>query len=155
MQIAKHAVVSLHYTLKDDAGVVLDTSDGGEPLTYIHGQGNLISGLEAELDGKRKGAALEVSVAPKDAYGELDPKLVHKVPKRQFDGQVAVGQRFHAGPNVVTVTQVLGDMVTVDGNHPLAGKRLHFKVEVLEVRAATADELAHGHVHGPGGHHHH
>lgn len=155
MQIAKHAVVAIDYTLKDDAGEVLDTSAGSEPLVYIHGLGNLIAGLEAELDGKKKGAKLEVVVAPKDGYGELDSKLIHQVPKRQFEGNVAVGQRFHAGPNVITITQVQGDMVTVDGNHPLAGKRLHFKVEVLDVRAATAEELDHGHAHGPGGHHHH
>jgi len=154
MQIAKDSVVSIDYTLTDDAGKVLDSSSGGEPLAYLHGNGNLIPGLEAELDGKTKGAKLEVKVLPKDGYGELDPTLVHQVPKRQFDGDVAVGQRFHAGPSVVTVTRILGDMVTVDGNHPLAGQNLNFKVEVKDVRAATEEELEHGHVHGAGGHHH-
>ncbi len=154
MQIAKDSVVSIHYTLTDDAGAVLDSSDGNEPLAYLHGNGNLIPGLEAELTGKAKGAKLEVKVAPKDGYGEFDPQLVHQVPKRQFDGDIEVGQRFHAGPSVVTVTKILGDMVTVDGNHPLAGKSLHFKVEVMDVRAATEEELEHGHVHGAGGHHH-
>jgi FKBP-type peptidyl-prolyl cis-trans isomerase SlyD len=154
MQIAKDTVVSIHYTLKDDAGKVLDSSDGGEPLAYLHGNGNLIPGLESELEGKTAGAKLEVKVLPKDGYGEQDPQLVHQVPKRQFEGEVAVGQRFHAGPSVVTVTKILGDMVTVDGNHPLAGQNLHFKVEVMDVRAASAEELDHGHVHGAGGHHH-
>lgn len=154
MQIAKHAVVTIHYTLKDDAGEVLDSSDGGDPLAYIHGIGNLIPGLESQLEGKQKGAKLEVQIAPKDGYGEFDANLVHQVPKRQFEGNVEVGQRFHAGPSVVTVTKILGDMVTVDGNHPLAGKNLNFKVEVMDVRAATAEELDHGHVHGAGGHHH-
>jgi len=154
MQIAKNAVVSIHYTLKDDAGAVLDSSEGGEPLAYLHGNGNLVPGLEAELDGKAKGAAFAVSVAPQHGYGERDAKLVQRVPKRMFEGQIDVGMRFHAGPSVVTVTQVQGDMVTVDGNHPLAGQNLHFAVEVVEVRAATEEELEHGHVHGAGGHHH-
>lgn len=154
MQIAKDSVVSIHYTLTDDAGAVLDSSDGNEPLVYLHDNGNLVPGLEAELTGKAKGAKFEVKVAPKDGYGEFDAQLVHQVPKRQFDGDVEVGQRFHAGPSVVTVTKILGDMVTVDGNHPLAGKTLHFKVEVMDVRAATEEELEHGHVHGAGGHHH-
>ena len=154
MQIAKDTVVSIHYTLKDDAGKVLDSSDDGEPLAYLHGNGNLIPGLESQLEGKTAGAKLEVKVLPKDGYGELDPQLVHQVPKRQFEGEVAVGQRFHAGPSVVTVTKILSDMVTVDGYHPLAGQNLHFKVEVMDVRAATAEELDHGHVHGAGGHHH-
>lgn len=154
MQIAKDSVVTIHYTLTDDAGKVLDSSAGGEPLAYLHGNGNLIPGLESRLEDQTKGAKLEVKVLPKDGYGEFDAQLVHQVPKRQFEGAVEVGQRFHAGPSVVTVTKILGDMVTVDGNHPLAGQNLNFKVEVMDVRAATAEELDHGHVHGAGGHHH-
>jgi FKBP-type peptidyl-prolyl cis-trans isomerase SlyD len=96
-----------------------------------------------------------VTVAPEQGYGNRDDQLVQRVPKRMFESKVEVGMRFHAGPSVVTVTQILGDMVTVDGNHPLAGQNLHFAVEVMDVRAATEEELDHGHVHGEGGHHHH
>lgn len=155
MQIAKHAVVSIHYTLKDPAGAVIDSSDGNDPLAYIHGIGNLVPGLEAALEGKGKGEKLSVVVAPAEGYGPRDESLVQQVPKRMFEGDVAVGMRFHAGPSVVTVTKILGDMVTVDANHPLAGQDLHFAVEVIDVRAASEEELEHGHVHGPGGHHHH
>ena len=154
MQIAKHAVVSIHYTLKDGAGAVIDSSDGNEPLVYIHGIGNLVPGLETALEGKASGAKLSVSVAPSEGYGPRDDKLVEKVPKRMFEGGVDVGMRFHSGPSVVTVTHIQGDMVTVDANHPLAGQDLHFTVEVIAVRAASEEELEHGHVHGAGGHHH-
>jgi FKBP-type peptidyl-prolyl cis-trans isomerase SlyD len=154
MKIAKDSVVSIHYTLKDSAGAVLDSSSGAEPLAYLHGNGNLVPGLEAALEGKAQGAKLEVTVAPAEGYGPRDEKLVQKVPKRMFEGGVDIGMRFHAGPSVVTVTHIQGDMVTVDANHPLAGQDLHFSVEVMDVRAASEEELEHGHVHGPGGHHH-
>jgi len=154
MKIAKHAVASIHYTLKDGAGAVLDSSDGNEPLAYIHGIGNLVPGLETALEGKASGDKLSVSVAPADGYGPRDDKLVQKVPKRMFEGSVELGMRFHAGPSVVTVTLIQGDMVTVDANHPLAGQDLHFTVEVIDVRDASEEELEHGHVHGAGGHHH-
>lgn len=154
MKIAKDSVVSIHYTLKDGSGAVLDSSSGAEPLAYLHGNGNLVPGLEAALEGKGKGAKLDVTVAPAEGYGPRDEKLVQKVPKRMFEGGVDVGQRFHAGPSVVTVTHIQGDMVTVDANHPLAGQDLHFSVEVMDVRAASEEELEHGHVHGAGGHHH-
>jgi FKBP-type peptidyl-prolyl cis-trans isomerase SlyD len=161
MQVAKHKVVSINYTLKDDAGAVLDSSAGGEPLLYIHGIGNLVPGLEQALEGKGTGDSVKVSVTAKDGYGERDPSLVQDVPRRMFEGtsKVEPGMRFHAmgerGVQVVTVTRVAGDMVTVDANHPLAGQTLHFDVEVMDVRDATREELDHGHVHGPGGHHHH
>jgi FKBP-type peptidyl-prolyl cis-trans isomerase SlyD len=161
MHVAKHKVVSINYTLKDDAGAVLDSSTGGDPLAYIHGIGNLVPGLERELEGKQAGDKLKVSIAAQDGYGERDAELVQQVPKRMFDGANAIepGMRFHAmgegGVRVVTVTRVVGDMVTVDGNHPLAGQTLHFDVEVMAVRDATREELDHGHVHGPDGHHHH
>ena len=154
MNIAKHVVVSIHYTLKDGAGAVIDTSSGNEPLAYIHGIGNLVPGLEAALEGKGKGTKLDVTVAPAEGYGPRDDKLVQKVPKRMFEGGVEVGMRFHAGPSVVTVTHIIGDMVTIDANHPLAGQDLHFSVEVMDVREASEEELEHGHVHGAGGHHH-
>jgi FKBP-type peptidyl-prolyl cis-trans isomerase SlyD len=161
MSIAQDQVVSIHYTLKNDAGEVLDGSAGKEPLTYLHGHGNLIPGLERELAGKNVGDKLAVSIAPADGYGDYDKELVQRVPRRALKGiqQVRVGMQLQAqtehGPRTVTVTQLAGDLVTLDGNHPLAGQNLNFEVEVKEVRAATAEELAHGHVHGAGGHHHH
>ena len=160
MSIAQDQVVSIHYTLRNDAGDVLDSSAEGEPLTYLHGHGNLIPGLERELAGKSTGDKLSVKIAPADAYGEYDKALVQRVPRRALKGvpDVRVGMRLQAqtehGPRAVTVTQLTGDLVTLDGNHPLAGQNLNFEVEVAEVRAASAEELEHGHVHGPDGHHH-
>jgi FKBP-type peptidyl-prolyl cis-trans isomerase SlyD len=158
MLIAQDKVVLIHYTLTDDAGKVLDSSSSGEPLAYLHGQGNIIPGLEKALDGKRAGDKLNVRVEPAEGYGVRDDSLVQQVPRRapnvqpgmQFHAQSAQGQT-----RVVTVTRIQGDMVTVDGNHPLAGEVLNFDVEVAEVREPTGEELEHGHVHGPGGHHHH
>jgi FKBP-type peptidyl-prolyl cis-trans isomerase SlyD len=160
MSIAQDQVVSIHYTLRNDAGDVLDSSAEGEPLTYLHGHGNLIPGLERELAGKSTGDKLSVKIAPADAYGEYDKALVQRVPRRALKGvpDVRVGMRLQAqtehGPRAVTVTQLTGDLVTLDGNHPLAGQNLNFEVEVGAVRAASAEELEHGHVHGPDGHHH-
>ena len=162
MQIAQDKVVLIHYTLTDDGGKVLDSSSGGDPLAYLHGQGNIIPGLEKALEGRQAGDKLDVKVAPAEGYGERDDQLVQQVPRRAFGGvqNVQPGMQFHAQSaqgqmRVVTVTHVQGDMVTVDGNHPLAGEVLVFDVEVAEVRDATGEELEHGHVHGPGGHHHH
>lgn len=160
MQIAQDAVVLIHYTLTDDAGKTLDSSAGGEPLAYLHGNGNLIAGLERALEGKQAGDTLTVKIPPGDGYGEYDKALVQRVPRRALKGisNIKVGMQLHAqserGPREVTVTHVAGDMVTLDGNHPLAGKNLNFQVQVTDVRAATEEELEHGHVHGPGGHHH-
>jgi FKBP-type peptidyl-prolyl cis-trans isomerase SlyD len=160
MSISQDQVVSIHYTLTDDDGTVIYRSPAGEPLAYLHGRGNLIAGLERELTGKQPGDRLKVKILPADGYGEYDPALVQRVPRRALKGiaQPQVGMRLQAqtaqGPRAVTVTQMNGDMVTLDGNHPLAGKNLHFEVEVAEVRAPTAEELSHGHVHGPDGHHH-
>jgi FKBP-type peptidyl-prolyl cis-trans isomerase SlyD len=161
MQIGQDSVVTLHYTLTDDAGNTLDSSAGAEPLAYLHGNGNLIPGLERELDGKSAGEKLQVKVAPADGYGEYDKSLVQRVPRRAMKGipDLRVGIQLHAqspqGVRAVTVTQIMGDMVTIDANHALAGKNLNFDVEIVDVRAATEEELSHGHVHGPGGHHHH
>lgn len=161
MPIGQDSVVTIHYTLKDDAGEVLDSSrEGGEPIAYLHGHGNLVPGLERELEGKNAGDKVVVSVTPKDGYGEFDKNLVQQVPRRALQGikNPTVGMRLHAqtpqGPRAVTITRLVGDMVTIDGNHPLAGKNLNFDVEVTDVRAATEEELSHGHVHGEGGHHH-
>jgi FKBP-type peptidyl-prolyl cis-trans isomerase SlyD len=160
MQIAQDTVVSIHYTLTDDAGETVDSSAGGDPLFYLHGNGNLVPGLENALEGKQAGDKIQVTVAPAQGYGEYDKQLVQRVPRRAFKGvaDVKAGMQFQVnsdqGPRSVTVTNVAGDMVTVDGNHPLAGKNLNFAVEVMEVRQPSEEELAHGHVHGPGGHHH-
>ena len=150
MQIAKDAVVTIHYTLKNDAGETVDSSAGGEPLAYLQGNGNLIPGLENALEGKQVGDKVSVKVAPGEGYGEYDKSLVQQVPRRSFKGiaNVQVGMQFQVqsnqGPRAVTVTNVVGDMVTVDGNHPLAGIaiRLHLKVE--KVREATEDEIGRG-----------
>jgi FKBP-type peptidyl-prolyl cis-trans isomerase SlyD len=160
VQIAADSVVLIHYTLKDDDGKVLDSSAGGEPLAYIQGHGNLVSGLEKALEGKSRGDRIVATVAPAEGYGTRNETLVQRVPKRtlQRTGEIRKGTQFQAqteeGVRVFTVTTVVGDMVTLDGNHPLADQTLHFDVEVVDVRAATVEELEHGHVHGAGGHHH-
>ncbi|HTV97432.1 MAG TPA: peptidylprolyl isomerase [Steroidobacteraceae bacterium] len=160
MDIAADSVVLIHYTLKDDGGKVLDSSSGGDPLAYIQGHGNLVPGLEKALEGKTDGSRLAVTLSPAEGYGARSEALVQRVPKRtlQRSGEIRKGMQFRAqteqGLRVFTVTAVTGDMVTLDGNHPLADQTLHFEVEVIGVRSATAEELEHGHVHGPGGHHH-
>ena len=156
MKIADNKVVLLHYTLKNKGGELLDSSDGHEPLAYIHGLGNIVEGLENALTGKQVGDKVEVHVEAAEAYGEYDESLVRPVPRADFgDHPVEVGSQFHAdtaiGPRVVTVTAIDGHEVVVDANHSLAGEDLHFDVEVVEVRDATKDELEHGHVHGEGG----
>lgn len=157
MQISKHKVASIHYTLRDNDGQVIDSSEGREPLNYLHGAGNLIPGMEEGLEGKSKGDKFSLKVSPEKGYGEKDEQLVQKVPRSAFGGQeVQKGMRFSTNQGgVVTVTHVGLDSITVDANHPLAGVELNFAVEVVDVRNATNDEIAHGHVHGPGGHHHH
>jgi FKBP-type peptidyl-prolyl cis-trans isomerase SlyD len=160
MEITQQRVVYIHYTLTNDAGEVLDSSRGAEPLAYLHGAGNIIPGLENALAGKHAGDKLNVRVEPAQGYGERDDQLIQTVPRRAFQGiaDIQPGMSFHAqssnGPMRVVVTRVAGDMVTVDGNHPLAGEHLNFDVEIADVRAATDEELGHGHVHGPGGHQH-
>lgn len=160
MQIANDVVVSIEYTLTDDQGNVIDSSAGGEPLAYLHGAGNIIPGLEAALEGKVVGDAFKVSIAPADGYGEKNEDMLQQVPREMFQGvdTIEAGMQFHAqtdhGMQAITVTAVDGDLVTVDGNHPLAGQNLHFDVKVIEVRAPSTEELEHGHVHGAGGHHH-
>ncbi len=160
MEVAADRVVTLHYTLKDDGGTVLDSSAGGEPLAYIQGHGNLVVGLEKALEGRTDGTSLTVVVAPAEGYGTRDESLVQRVPKRTLQGAGALkkGMQFQArtqgGMRLFTVTAVIGDMVTLDGNHPLADQTLHFEVQIVGVREATAEELEHGHVHGAGGHHH-
>ena len=160
MNIADRCAVSFHYTLTDDAGTVLDSSRGSEPLVYLHGAGNIVPGLEQAMAGRKPGDAFKVDVAPEQGYGTRVDALVQQMPRSAFAGmpEPEVGMQFQAesnmGPVMVTVVAVDADSVTLDGNHALAGVTLHFDVEVVAVREATAEELDHGHVHGPGGHHH-
>ncbi|MEN8862893.1 MAG: peptidylprolyl isomerase [Lentimonas sp.] len=157
MQISEGTVVSMDYALKDDEGTVIDQSQPGQPLVYLHGHRNIIPGLEAALESKSSGESVEVRVDPADGYGEPNPALEQVVPRDRFQGveDLQVGMQFQAntdqGPVSVRVTKVEDDDVTVDGNHPLAGKHLNFNVTVLEVRAGTEEEIAHGHIHQGGG----
>lgn len=161
MQIAANKVVEIHYTLTNDDGEVLDSSEGKAPLAYIHGMGNLIPGLEDALVGRVVGDKLQVTLAPEEAYGLRDDDLVQSVPRDAFQGvqEIRPGMQFQAqspdGMQMFTVIEVVDDEVLLDGNHPMAGVTLNFDVEVTGIREATAEELDHGHVHGPDGHHHH
>ncbi len=153
MQIAKDTVVSIDYTLKDDDGSVLDSSEGKQPLSYLHGSGNIIPGLEQALEGKAPGDELNVRVEPADAYGERREELQQAVPKNLFEGvdELQPGMQFQAqgdgGTQIVTVVDVEDDQVTVDANHPMAGVALNFDVKVVDVRDATDEEREHGHAH--------
>ena len=158
-EIQNDQVVSFHYTLTDSNGTVLDKSEG-QPLVYLHGAGNIIPGLENALTGKTVGDKLVVNVPAAEGYGEYSAELVQEVPRNMFQGvdQIQPGMQFQAqtddGIQVVTVKDVTDAVVIVDGNHPLAGQDLNFDVEIVEIRAASQEELDHGHVHGAGGHHH-
>lgn len=166
MNIALNSVVSMNYKVATAAGEHVDASQPGEPLVWLAGQGQIVPGLEAALIGKAKGDKVSVDVVAKDAYGEIDEELDIKVLKSQFPPKVQrnlkEGFQFRAehptkeGEDAIfTIHAIEGDDVFVSGNHPLAGEDLHFEIEIVDVRAATADELDHGHAHGPGGHHHH
>ena len=158
--IANDTVVQFNYTLTNSDGDVLDKSNG-EPLAYLHGHHNIISGLESKMEGKSVGDKFTVTGAPEDAYGEYLSEAVQEVPRANFQGveNIEAGMQFQSQTDdghvmLVTVKDVNDDIVVVDGNHPLAGVTLTFDVEVVDVRKATADEIAHGHAHGAGGHHH-
>lgn len=161
MLIGANKAVSIDYTLTNDAGEVIDSSAGGAPLVYLHGAGNIISGLEKALEGKQGGDQVIVAIEPEDAYGEYSPELVATLNRAMFEGvdELEVGMQFHAsgpdgGMQIVTIRDVEGDDVIVDGNHPLAGQRLNFDVKIVSVREASEEEIAHRHIHGEGGHHH-
>ena len=160
LMIGKNSVVSMHYTLKNDEGEVLDSSDGKPPMVYLHGANNLIPGLENELQGKVAGTKFSVSIPPGDAYGEMKSELVQVINKSMFDGVESIepGMSFVAQgeggmQQQVRVTAVENDDVTIDANHPMAGLTLHFEVEIAEVREATEQEIEHGHVHAHGADH--
>jgi FKBP-type peptidyl-prolyl cis-trans isomerase SlyD len=160
MTISVNKVITLHYTLTDDAGTVIDQSTDGS-FVYLHGASNIIPGLENALTGKAAGDELQVSVAPEEAYGVRDDSRVEQVPREMFpeDTDIEPGMQFHAqGPEgqmvMITVVEASNDTVTVDGNHPLAGVPLNFDVKIIDIRDASAEELEHGHAHGPEGHQH-
>ena len=158
-----HGMVGLfHYTLTDDAGEVLDSSVGREPMAYLHGFHNIIPGLEKQLEGKGAGVQLRASIPPAEAYGELQGPEAQRVHRRDFpkDIDIVVGASFDVKAKdgramTLWVSKVEGAWVWLDANHPLAGKTLHFDVNIVGVRGATDDEKRHGHAHGPDGHHHH
>jgi FKBP-type peptidyl-prolyl cis-trans isomerase SlyD len=160
MQITKDKVVAIDYTLTGPEGQVIDTSQGREPLTYLHGNGNIIPGLEQALEGKSNNDKINITIQPDQAYGQRDQSLVQAVPRNRFPSQQPIqpGMQFQAqspqGVRIVTVVAVDDQNVTVDANHPLAGVPLTFDVTIRDVRNATPEELQHGHAHGPGGHHH-
>lgn len=153
MTIQKDRVVSIDYELKDASGALIDRSEG-EPLVYLHGNDNIIPGLERQLEGKNIGDAVKCVIAPTEGYGERDDELVFDVAKSNFaePEKISLGMQFQAqqedGTHIVTVVSMDGDNVKVDANHPLAGKDLHFSVTVKDVREASEEELSHGHVHG-------
>ena len=160
MQIEPNSVVTLHYTLKDNEGNVIDQSDD-DSFLYLHGAMNIVPGLENALTGKSAGDEFSVTVSPEEGYGHKDPQRIQEVHKEMFQdaGEIAVGLQFHAqSPDgnavVVTVIEIKDDVVVIDGNHALAGVDLNFSVKVIEVREASEEEVSHGHVHGPHGHHH-
>jgi len=162
MTITKNSIATLHYTLKDDAGEVLDIADENNPFLYMHGVGGMIPGLEKALENRAAGENVVVSVPPAEAYGERNPDLTQDVPREMFgevdDDDMKVGAQFQAqtdqGVEIITVAAIEGDTIKIDGNHPMAGETLHFDVNILDIRDATDEEISHGHPHGPGGHQH-
>jgi FKBP-type peptidyl-prolyl cis-trans isomerase SlyD len=160
MKAAKDLVVTFHYTLTDDAGTAIDSSSGREPLSYLHGHGNIVPGLETALEGVEAGFKSNIKVTAADGYGARDPEAVFVAPRDQFpdDMDLAPGTPVYAegpqGPVAFTVLEITDEGVRLDANHPLAGVDLNFEIEVTEVRPASAEELDHGHVHGQGGHEH-
>lgn len=160
MKVAEKSVVVIDYKLTNNEGEVIDSSEGAGPLAYLHGAGNIISGLEEALLGKKTGDNVKASIEPANAYGERIEDMKQEVPKDLFGGidKIEVGMQFESstdqGPVMVTVVAIGDDMITVDGNHPLAGVHLNFDVTIREVREPSAEELEHGHVHGEGGHQH-
>ncbi len=154
MKIADNCVVSFHYTLTNEKGDKVDSSIGKDPLSYLHGAGNIVPGLEKALEGRSMGENLEIAILPAEGYGDHNPEFIQKVPRSGFPGveDIQVGMQFQAqGPDgqtqVVTVKEVSETEVTVDGNHPLAGHELSFDVSIENVRSASEEEIEHGHAH--------
>lgn len=161
MTIDQHKVVTIHYKVVDaDSGELIDSSENGQPMTYLHGAQNIVPGLEKALEGKSVGDEVAVTVKPADAYGERSEEGIQQVPIEVFEDMekiepgMIVMVETEDGPLNLVVTEVDETTVTVDANHPMAGKSLTFSVKIKEVRDASEEEVAHGHVHGPEGHHH-
>lgn len=160
MQIEKNKVVQFTYKLSDEAGQLLEASEDGQPVAYLHGHNNMLPGLENKLEGRSAGESFEITLAPADAYGERHEDSEQRVPvkhlqgaKKWKPGMIATVQT-DQGARQVTVVKLGKFMVTVDTNHPFAGKTLNFDINILDVRDATDEEVAHGHAHGVGGHQH-
>ncbi len=158
MKIEKDRVVRFHYTVSE-AGASVESSKDRDPLAILIGHGNIIPGLEKAMDGHEAGDAFAADVPAAEAYGEKREGLTQRVPKKHFEGQrlepgMQVVLNTNFGPRAVTIEKVGMTVVDVDLNHPMAGKDLHFDIEIVEVREASAEELEHGHVHGDGGHQH-
>ena len=161
MKVGKDKVVLMHYTLKNDAGDVIDSSDGADPLPFLQGHGNIIPCLESALEGSKVGDKLDVSIEPEEGYGERMKDAIQEIQKSALKGidEVKVGMQLQSQDQdgnafLVNVTKIEDDKITVDANHPLAGQTLHFSVSIESVRKAEAEELSHGHVHAVGHHHH-
>ena len=160
MKVGKDKVVLMHYTPKNDAGDVIDSSDGGDPLPFLQGHGNIIPGLESALEGSKVGDKLDVSIKPEEGYGLRMQDAIQEIPSSALQDvdEVKVGMQLQSqdqdGTFLVTVTKIEDDKITVDANHPLAGETLHFSVSIESIRKAEAEELSHGHVHADGNHHH-
>ena len=159
MKIEKDRVVRFHYSVSEPGQEALENSRSGEPLAILQGHGNIIPGLEKAMEGHEAGDTFGVDVVAADAYGDRRDNLTQRVPKKHFNGQrlepgMQVVLNTNFGPRAVTIEKVGMSVVDVDLNHPMAGKDLHFDIDVVEVRDATPEELEHGHVHGDGGHHH-
>jgi len=160
MQIEDKKIVAINYTLTTDDGEVLDKSDDGS-FAYLHGADNIVIGLENALTGKAVGDKFNVKVSPEEGYGDRNDEMVQVVGREMFEteAELEVGTQFHAeGPDghpiMITVAAIEGDDITIDGNHPLAGVNLNFDISVVDIKDASAEEIEHGHVHGPDGHHH-
>lgn len=160
MQIGPETVVSFHYTLRDESGKELETSREGEPATYLHGANNIIAGLESAMAGRESGDKFSATVSPEKGYGLRNPEGIQRVPIKHlaFKGKLRAGAVVQLstseGMRTVTVAKAGRHTADIDTNHPLAGQTLVFDIEVLDTRSASAEELSHGHVHGPGGHQH-
>jgi FKBP-type peptidyl-prolyl cis-trans isomerase SlyD len=164
MQVLADKVVSFHYNLKDVAGALLETSYDGDPTLYLHGHSNILAGIESALESKTVGDKVAVNLTPDQAYGERKEGAVQRIPIKHLHNHAALKNKLKPGSRVVVNTQhgpweavvlKVGKFnVDIDSNHPLAGKELSFEIEVVDIRDASTEELAHGHAHGAGGHHH-
>ena len=161
MKIAQDAVATISYKLSEDGGTLLEQSDDGIPMAYLHGHKNILAGLEEALEGHEEGAAVTVTLSPEQAYGVVQPNALQKVPVKHLAGKykrllpgMLVKVNTEGGARDARIVKAGKFMVQLDMNHPFAGKTLTFDVVIRDVRAATPEELTHGHAHGLGGHHH-